>query len=186
MNKTLLSRESVLCAAKELVAEHDLQNLNMRSVAQRCGVAVGSIYNYFPSKGDLLIAAIESIWKEIMVEMQGIDATSDFLTGVQTVYSRIQAGCKKYPRFLGMHLMSASSVDLVKARRAMGQYMSHIKQALLQSLEGDLSVRPERFSAAFSRSDLVDFVFSNVILFLTKEEDSCGVLLEVIERVIHV
>ncbi|MDD4781161.1 MAG: TetR/AcrR family transcriptional regulator [Tissierellia bacterium] len=36
--------------------------LNMKDVAHKCGISVGSVYNYFQSKGDLIVATIESIW----------------------------------------------------------------------------------------------------------------------------
>lgn len=69
MNKTVTSKEDILSVSRELAAEKGIQEINMRSVAARCGVAVGSVYNYFSSKNDLMIAVIDSIWNEII---QGI------------------------------------------------------------------------------------------------------------------
>ena len=48
MNKTVTSREAILAASQKLVMEKGLQAVNMRTVASVCGVAVGSVYNYFP------------------------------------------------------------------------------------------------------------------------------------------
>ncbi len=185
MYKAFISQESVLSAAKEMVCEKDLQDLNMRNVAKKCKVAVGSIYNYFPSKSDLIIATIGSIWKEIMSEIQEIDDSADFIKHVNSVFCCIQAGCKKYPNFFSAHLVSASSVDLSKARIAMNQYMSHIKNAMLNSLGSDMAVKASAFNESFSKNDLVEFVFSNIISTLMKKESSCTVLLEVISRVIY-
>ena len=56
MNKTVTSREAILAASQKLVMEKGLQAVNMRTVASVCGVAVGSVYNYFPSKAELLTA----------------------------------------------------------------------------------------------------------------------------------
>ena len=58
MNKTVTSKEDILSVSRELAAEKGIQEINMRSVAARCGVAVGSVYNYFSSKNDLMIAVI--------------------------------------------------------------------------------------------------------------------------------
>lgn len=55
MSKTVTSKESILVACKDIVRESGMPVLNMRNVAQRCQVAVGSIYNYFPSKEDLIL-----------------------------------------------------------------------------------------------------------------------------------
>ncbi len=59
MNKTVTSREAILAASQKLVMEKGLQAVNMRTVASVCGVAVGSVYNYFPSKAELLTATVE-------------------------------------------------------------------------------------------------------------------------------
>ena len=61
MNKTVTSREAILAASQKLVMEKGLQAVNMRTVASVCGVAVGSVYNYFPSKAELLTATVENV-----------------------------------------------------------------------------------------------------------------------------
>ena len=49
-------REALLVEAKRQIAERGYQNTTIRSVAKECGVAVGTVYNYFKSK-DMLIAS---------------------------------------------------------------------------------------------------------------------------------
>ncbi|MGM2743209.1 TetR/AcrR family transcriptional regulator, partial [Bacillus cereus group sp. Bce013] len=60
MNTPVTSREAILATCRNLVSENGITSINMRSVAQVCQVALGSIYYYFPSKNNLLIATIES------------------------------------------------------------------------------------------------------------------------------
>lgn len=67
MNIPVTSKEAILAVAKEVVLSSGLQNLNIRDIADKCSVSVGSIYNYFPAKGDLILSTIESIWREILV-----------------------------------------------------------------------------------------------------------------------
>ena len=71
MNKTVTSREAILAASQKLVMEKGLQAVNMRTVASVCGVAVGSVYNYFPSKAELLTATVENVWREIFHMPEG-------------------------------------------------------------------------------------------------------------------
>lgn len=65
MNTQITSAEEILKAAQKILLEHGASALNMRAVAAACGVSVGSIYNYFPSKSALIGATIESVWTEI-------------------------------------------------------------------------------------------------------------------------
>ena len=56
---------------------------------------------------------------------------------------------------------------------------------MAQSLRADPAVRRDAFSASFSESDLIDFVLSNLLTLLARQEDDCEVLLEVIRRVLY-
>ena len=66
MNTSVTSEKDILEACRQLVSDKGLSFLNMRAVAKSCGVALGSLYYYFPSKNDLLIATIESVWEDIL------------------------------------------------------------------------------------------------------------------------
>ena len=65
MNKTVTSEEEVLKASRKIISEKGLSFLSMRAVAAECGISVGSVYNYFPSKTELIRLTVESVWKEI-------------------------------------------------------------------------------------------------------------------------
>ncbi|HVA61118.1 MAG TPA: TetR family transcriptional regulator [Mycobacteriales bacterium] len=51
-------RERILDAAVELATEGGYNAVQMREVADRAGVALGTLYRYFPSKVNLLVAAM--------------------------------------------------------------------------------------------------------------------------------
>jgi len=53
------TRSAVLAAAGRLFAERGWSTTGMRAVAQAAGVAVETVYANFPSKADLLLAAID-------------------------------------------------------------------------------------------------------------------------------
>lgn len=52
-----LTRQTVLSAVLELVAEGSMEALSVPAVSQRSGVSVATIYRYFPNKDQLLAAA---------------------------------------------------------------------------------------------------------------------------------
>ncbi|HWB65436.1 MAG TPA: TetR family transcriptional regulator [Mycobacteriales bacterium] len=51
-------RERILDAAVELAAEGGYEAVQMREVAERADVALGTVYRYFPSKVHLLVTAM--------------------------------------------------------------------------------------------------------------------------------
>ena len=62
MNTVVTSKEEILKTSRELIRQQGWSAVSIRSVAAACGVSVGSIYNYFESKADLMGAAVESVW----------------------------------------------------------------------------------------------------------------------------
>ena len=65
MNHLATSKEDILAASRELIKESGWTAVSIRTVASRCSVSAGTIYNYYESKADLLGDTIESIWREI-------------------------------------------------------------------------------------------------------------------------
>ena len=61
MNTIVTSREELLAASRKIVKEQGIQALNMRAVAAAANVAVGSVYNYFPSKAELVTATVQDL-----------------------------------------------------------------------------------------------------------------------------
>jgi len=51
-------RARIVRAAMDLLADHGYDEIQMRDVAVGAGVALGTLYRYFPSKMDLLVAVV--------------------------------------------------------------------------------------------------------------------------------
>ncbi|MEI6534461.1 MAG: TetR/AcrR family transcriptional regulator [Verrucomicrobiaceae bacterium] len=56
--KKIRARRTILDAAHDLFVIKDYTQTTMEAVAVQAEVAVGTLYNYFPTKGDLLLALI--------------------------------------------------------------------------------------------------------------------------------
>jgi AcrR family transcriptional regulator len=54
-------REDILRAARETAAEHGLAGVQIVPVAERAGIAAGTVYRYFPTKADLVAALLAAM-----------------------------------------------------------------------------------------------------------------------------
>jgi AcrR family transcriptional regulator len=61
-------RKRILQAAAALASRGGVEAMQMRTVAERAGVALGTLYRYFPSKMDLVVAVVNE-------EMDTLDAS---------------------------------------------------------------------------------------------------------------
>ena len=58
----------------------------MRTVASECGIALGSLYNYFSSKSELLSATIEAVWKDIFQMGKTLEKCENIVEKAMEVY----------------------------------------------------------------------------------------------------
>lgn len=133
MNKIITSEEAILSVCRDFVAKSGLQSINIRDVAKKCGVSIGSIYNYFPTKSDLIVATIESIWKEIM---NGLVVRENQMTldNASKDYTETSAMVPISLTDFSSHSMDVMRSDRSKGRIGMEQYLRQMKLMLKEFL----------------------------------------------------
>jgi AcrR family transcriptional regulator len=71
--------DAILDAAEEVAVERGLEAASIAAIAERAGVAVGTLYNYFPDRDGLLVALLRKRRAEIAPEMAAAAAAADEL-----------------------------------------------------------------------------------------------------------
>ena len=77
-------KEQIVEEAKRQLFENGYSKTTIRSVANACGIGIGTMYNYFPSKDMLISNFMLSDWKKCTAKMEELDTTDSlkFLNGV--------------------------------------------------------------------------------------------------------
>ena len=184
MNLTITSKEEILKAGRKIAQEKGLSAINMRSVATKCNIALGTLYNYYSNKDELVLAVIESIWKDIFHIKEYKDDIS-FLDFVVFILSCLKDSKEKYPNFFVSHSMIIQSRVKEDAKDKMNNCFTHIKGMMLSVLENDKTIDSSCFSNSFSRDEFVSFVFSNILLAELNTFDE-QTLIEAVKRIIKI
>src|SRR6478672_2163084 len=70
------SRRRILKAALRLFAARGYAGTSIRMIASAAGISVGLLYNYFPTKADLLGAIFEQSMRDVQASFASADSAS--------------------------------------------------------------------------------------------------------------
>jgi AcrR family transcriptional regulator len=93
--RTEVRQEEIAHSVLELIASEGHEALSMMAVAKRIGVVPSALYRHFPSKEDMIIAAMRLHREEKVTELDGLIAEH------QSIIQAYQAYVRKLPQFLG-------------------------------------------------------------------------------------
>ncbi|RYM92319.1 TetR family transcriptional regulator [Bifidobacterium animalis subsp. lactis] len=185
MNTQVTSREAMLAAARDIVRTQGLQAISMRKLAQKCGISVGSVYNYFPSKSDLLSACVQSVWHDIFDPSHNTIEFGSFPDCVRWIFERLELGNRSYPGFLTLHSMSFLGERRNDGESLMEGIWNHMRHAMVEVLEHDSRVNDAVFTAHFTREQFVELIFSLVISAIVRHDFDAEPVVQMVERVIY-
>ena len=90
-------RERILDAAREALAADGWRALSMRALAQRVGVAPGTIYNYFSDKEEIVATLALADWQDALARMDAVAATAtDLEHGLSDLCDELNAFSDAY------------------------------------------------------------------------------------------
>lgn len=72
-------KQLILSKAKEILYNDGLERFCMRALSKKCGIALGTIYNYYSTKEDLIIEMMTAYWKENFYVLEDIVNSDDTL-----------------------------------------------------------------------------------------------------------
>lgn len=185
MNTVVTSKEAILEVSRQIIAEDGWSAVSIRNVAGKCGVSIGSIYNYFSSKGDLVAQTIESVWHDIFHLYEHAEDFDDFIKCVRWIFESAEKGSEKYPGFFSLHSMSFLSGEKSHGKKLMERSRKHMRNGLMSALNKDNNIRSDAFGESLSKEQFIDIIFSMIVSALLKENYNCGAIIEIIKRTIY-
>ena len=163
-------REQLLAVARKQTRERGYAGMTIRSVASECGLAVGTVYNYFKSKDMLIASFMIEDWDATMrgINERGVKDARELLFGL---YTALKSFAGDYD-----FLFSDSEAARVFAysRERHGVLRHQLAEMLLPVCESE---EDREFRAVFAAESLIFWTMSG------EEFDKiAGAILKVISR----
>ena len=96
-------REKMIAHARQALLHEGPSALTIRSTASACGVAVGTVYNYFPSKETLIEAVILADWEVMIKGLRGeLTQAEDALESLRVICDALQTFAVTYSDVLSI------------------------------------------------------------------------------------
>jgi TetR/AcrR family transcriptional regulator, cholesterol catabolism regulator len=137
--RQLARRQALLRAVMDLARESGIDNVQMKAVAERSQVALGTTYRYFASKEHLLASALQEWYTRyadrVLEEAAGVEPGSweERVDAVVAFLQRGITGFARYPSYADLLVFVTASRDphAVAALNRMSEYDMVVLRTLL-------------------------------------------------------
>lgn len=179
-------KDETLCAtllndARFLADTQGIDAVNIRSLAQRAQVATGTVYNYFSSKNEILLALTDEYWAATLREMETAVHTGPFYDQLQQIFaflrSRIDCWAGK--------LMCSLGRGEPAGQQHMASAQASLEDALLRRLEQDPAIRPGVWAEGFTKEEFAHFLVLHMTLLLRNKAPDIHFLIALVRRTIY-
>lgn len=185
LNTVITSKKAILETSRKLIQENGWAAISIRSVAQACKISVGSVYNYFDSKSDLIATTVESVWCDIFHIPDGRASFSRFTDCIEWAYESMRRGNEKYPGFFSMHSMSFVGEDKSSGQELMAKSWKHIQDGFYMVLMRDEKIDQGVFDDVFTPQKFVEIICSLIISSLLRHDYDCSGIVRMVERILY-
>lgn len=177
-------KQLILSKAKELLFSEGYEKLNMRSLSKACDIALGTTYNYFPTKKDLVVEMMIEYWKEYFVHFREI------ASGEQPLYEKLHGIFLELEHFINNFKASwltpglYANPDYVESGvREEDIYMERLVKAIETLL---IAHRPDAgFRSSLSTYELAQFIVTNFITMIQMPFFKYFSFEKVLEELLH-
>ena len=144
--------EKLLEEAKRQIQAGGYSAMTIRSVAKACGVGVGTVYNYFPSKESLLASFLLADWKQCVAAIAQISAQAATPEPVaRAIYDQLTQYARRHSRIF----QDAAAADGFAG--SFGQYHALLRAQLAAPLQKFCA---DAFSADFVAEALLTWTMA--------------------------
>ena len=146
--RSTVTVEAISEATIQVLLSHGTDRLTTTRVAQRAGVSVGTLYQYYPNKQSLLFAVLENHLSNVMARIEAVceSACHKPLAGMirEMVEAFVDAKMERADISVALYQVSADVGGPALLKR-IGQRSRKAVEAMLQTAE-DIKAPPDKFA----------------------------------------
>ena len=169
-------QEQILLQAEKTLQQDGPAAVTIRNIASQCGIAIGTIYNYYPNKDALIGDVVLKRWQKTKALIQKNYSGADtFVDG----FCMIHDGLKS---FVGENrnvwMETSNSKQFNNFYREQHSKLTLEIENLIVNLFNQFPKERDRIYAEYGAKEVPAFLSENLLLCFTNENISIGMLLK--------
>lgn len=175
-------KEIILSSAKEIALKQGVHKINIRKVAIESGVSIGTVYNYYSTKADLLVAVIESFWSEVFkqIDFSSLEDQS-FYEKIQEIYHTLYTYLHKFKKNWLTQISLLTVEEKSLGRKKEKAYFSKINTMIISLMDQEESIPV--WTNGITKEKIAEFIFDNMLLMLKKDERNIEFFIEILKKI---
>ncbi|WP_040949408.1 TetR/AcrR family transcriptional regulator [Gorillibacterium massiliense] len=148
--QSIQTKKDIYNSAMRLMKTNDLEDIKIRDICEHAGVSIGSFYNYFKTKSDILVEMYDqadSYFWEKFNTIRDYQNVKEELVCYFEIYA-------EYNKSLGLETIKQLYTTNNKLFIAKGRYMQASLQAIIQKRQDS-----EELDNTISPEDTTEFLF---------------------------
>lgn len=93
-------KQLILGKAKEILYNQGYNKLSMRTLSKSCDIALGTIYNYYPTKKDLVVEMMTDYWQNYLNSVEKIaDSHNDIYVKLNNIFDELKIFIESFRQY---------------------------------------------------------------------------------------
>lgn len=156
--------ETIFEAASKLFGKQGYKNTDMKQIAQKSGIAVGTLYNYYSNKKSLFLTVFKKSWEHTFLKLDKIiKEEGDPLNKIKKLIRVIYLDVEKRGG-MGSQLLQENIVSEEVVIKTIKEGIFYRLDILIQEVEKEYNIEIEK-----SKKDrLINMLFIAVLAFISE------------------
>lgn len=177
-------KEVILSKAKDIAMNEGINKINIRTVAKNSGISIGTVYNYFPSKTDLLVAVIQDFWDGAFKDVDWRSLVdNDFYENLEKIYSILYHYLYNFKENWLEQLALLKTQEKLIGRQKEDEYFQKMYGKIKLLMDMDNNLRQYPWSETISKEIMAEFIFENMLIMLKKEKEDMKLFIELLKKI---
>jgi AcrR family transcriptional regulator len=167
-------KSSLIQATRKSLLESESHDISIRELARECGTAIGTVYNYFPSKEALIAEAMMSDWLECSRSMRkDAKAEDQPMNAIRATAAALWKFTSRYQPMWRQYADEQKSMHSLEIRH--NQIIAEISDAVKETLV--------RFDLLYEKC--LPEVIAELVLLASRTENGFDQIAPVMERILR-